>query len=39
LEGVITGTLTVIGSSDPEADRAFFPDVLGFDRWMPVMGG
>jgi predicted enzyme related to lactoylglutathione lyase len=31
LKGLITGTHTIIGSNDPEADRAFFRDVLGFD--------
>lgn len=27
----ITGAHTIIGSTDPEADRAFFRDVLGFE--------
>jgi len=28
---LITGAHTIIGSTDPDADRAFFRDVLGFD--------
>ena len=35
---LITGAHTIIGSTDPEADRAFLRDVLGFD-WVDAGGG
>ena len=31
MKGLITGAHTIIGSTDPDADRAFFRDVLGFE--------
>ena len=31
MKGLITGVHAIINSTDPEADRAFFRDVLGFD--------
>jgi predicted enzyme related to lactoylglutathione lyase len=31
MKGLITGAHTIIGSTDTEADRAFFRDVLGFE--------
>lgn len=31
MKGLITGAHTIIGSTDADADRAFFRDVLGFD--------
>lgn len=31
MDRLITGAHTIIGSNDPDADRAFFRDVLGFD--------
>jgi hypothetical protein len=35
---MITGAHVLLYSSDPEADRAFFRDVLGF-RWVDAGGG
>jgi len=31
MRGLITGAHTIIGSADPDADRAFFRDVLGLE--------
>lgn len=31
MKGLITGAHAILGSTDPEADRAFFRDVIGFD--------
>jgi predicted enzyme related to lactoylglutathione lyase len=31
MKGLITGAHTIIGSTDTEADRAFFRDVLGLE--------
>src|SRR2546427_1707791 len=31
MRGLINGVHTIIGSTDADADRAFFRDVLGFD--------
>jgi catechol 2,3-dioxygenase-like lactoylglutathione lyase family enzyme len=38
MKGLITGVHTIIGSTDADADRAFFRDVLGFDS-VDVGGG
>jgi len=36
---MISGAHVVVYSNNAEADRSFFRDILGFDRWMRVMAG
>ena len=38
LRGLITGAHTIVGSADPDADRAFLRDVLALD-WVDAGGG